>query len=133
MGTRIASEGGALLVELLVTVVILGLAFAGILAGIAGSAGAAATSQQHTLAEATSRSLAEELKAAAWSTTCPPTYAVAAPAGTTVLLEVAWGDATGSFTATCQPGAPLQRLTLTVTPAGEAAARRIEVVKRSPT
>ncbi len=127
-------EHGFLLVEVLLAIAILGLAVAGILGGVGTVAAMGGLNQQHTVVEAATRSMAENVKAAAFPTTCPASYAPPVPAGVTATVTVAYAAAAAvpTWTSTCTPSAALHRVTLVVQTSDGRVTRALDVVKRNP-
>lgn len=146
--SRRAGELGETLVELLVTVAIMGTAFVGILAGIGTTFMATGSHRQDATAEAVVRSYAERMKdptgmvyvSCATSATYGVPNGFSVPAGgwtATVSTLLYWqGDtAPATFTAAaCSTDKGLQQLTLTVTspPGDHQATATVVIVKRKP-
>jgi hypothetical protein len=146
--SRRAGELGETLVELLVTVAIMGTAFVGVLAGIGTTFMATDSHRQDATAEAVLRSYAERMKdptgmvyvncatSATYGT--PNGFSVPAAGWTaTVTTLLYWqGDtAPATFTsAVCSTDKGLQQLTLTVkSPTGaHQATATVVIVKRKP-
>jgi len=148
-GSRRRDDLGETLLELLVTVSIMGIAFVGILAGIGTTFMATDSHRQDATAEAVLRSYAERMKdptgmvyvnCATTATYGVPTgFALpATPAGwtATVTSSLYWqGDtAPATFTGVCGTDKGLQQLTLRVqSPAGShQATETVVIVKRKP-
>jgi prepilin-type N-terminal cleavage/methylation domain-containing protein len=147
---RLRGDAGVTLIELLVTVVILGVVFVAILGGMATGMVVSDLHRKQATAETIIRSYAEAVKAAAY-TICaaPAAYTASAvgysvPAGLSPTYSVAvaavryWqpGGATGSFVSslgTC-PGSDnkLQSVTLHVGSSDGRDSETMQVVKRKP-
>lgn len=140
-------ELGETLVELLVTVAIMGTAFVGILAGIGTTFMATDSHRQDATAEAVVRTYAERMKdptgmvyvncATSATYGIPNGFSVPAAGWTaTVTTLLYWqGDTTpATFTGVCGTDKGLQQLALTVTsPAGaHQATATVVIVKRKP-
>ncbi|MFT5222304.1 MAG: type II secretory pathway pseudopilin PulG [Glaciecola sp.] len=127
-------ERGFLLVEVLLAIVILGLAVAGILGGVGTAAAMSGLNQQHTVVEAATRSMAENVKAAEFPTTCPATYALTGASGVTATVTVSYAAAaaTPNWVSTCTAGAALHRVSLIVQSPDGRVTRTLDLVKRNP-
>jgi type II secretory pathway pseudopilin PulG len=143
--SRRRGEVGETLLELLITVSIMGTVFVGVLAGIGTVFVATDSHRQDATAEAVLRSYAERLEdptdvpyvncATAGTYTSPTGFSLPAAPGWTASVTSAliWqGDAPPTFTSTCTTDKGLQQLTLRVTsPAGDhQATETIVIVKR---
>ncbi|HEY2666200.1 MAG TPA: prepilin-type N-terminal cleavage/methylation domain-containing protein [Actinomycetota bacterium] len=147
---RLRGDAGVTLVELLVTVVILGVVFVAILGGMATGMVVSDLHRKQATAETIIRSYAEAVKAASY-TVCAGTAAYAAsavgysvPAGLRPTYAVSvtavryWqpGGSTGSFTGSLGscPGADnnLQAVTLRAVSTDGRDAETMQVVKRKP-
>jgi type II secretory pathway pseudopilin PulG len=142
---RVRGERGETLLELLVTVVIMGACFVAILGGIATTFMATDGHRQAATAEGVLRSYAERIEDAndVAYVNCATT-ATYSPAGFTlpaagwsasVTSVLFWqGDTPPTFTGTCSPDNGLQQLTLRVqSPAGgHQSTRTVVIVKRKP-
>ena len=140
-------ERGETLLELLVTVTIMGTAFVGILAGIGTTFMATDSHRQEATAEGVLRNYAERIQdptdvpyvdcATASSYTSPTGFSLpASDWSASVVSVLSWqGDTPATFGATCpSPDEGLQRLTLQVkSPDGaHQAVETIVIVKRKP-
>jgi Tfp pilus assembly protein PilV len=148
MRTGPRGERGETLLELLVTVSIMGTAFVGILAGIGTTFVATDSHRQDATAETVLRSYAERMQDPTGMTyvncATSSTYGTpsgftlpATPAGWTAVVTSAliWqGDTPPTFTSTCTTDKGLQQLTLRVqSPAGaHQATATVVIVKRKP-
>lgn len=132
-------EAGESLVELLLAIAIIGIAFGAILAGL-GTAVTVSGVNRHQ-AEDTShlRGIAERIQSASW-VTCAGTahYTTAlsslpAPSGSSRSIAVAYWDGL-AFTGVCVPTTTLHKVTIMTTPADTRAQapQALEVVKRKP-
>lgn len=133
------SDAGESLVELLVTVIILGLVTSGLAASLLATGNASTLARRQAQAQNTLRSWAEEVGAAAY-TDCAqaPKFAglvPALPGGLTgSVTSVRYWDGT-AFAATCGTDTGIQRVTLTITVANtlsDPLVRGITVVVRRP-
>lgn len=132
-------EEGSTLLELLIAVVILGLAVTAVLGALATGVDMSAVDRAHARAEVVLRSYAESVLAAP-TAGCPATYAfVDEPGdGVTVVPMVATdvtylvkGSNPASYVAACQSPALAQRLTLRVTSdEARVGTLAIDIVKR---
>ena len=129
-------DAGETLVEILVSVVILGIAVAAILGGIGMSATASSTHQSLTRTQNLLRDWAETLT---WSSACPTVVpAFGLPAGFTATPAPAvsyWKASSADFTASCASNDGMYRVRLTVLPPatqGPALAQTLDVVVRQP-
>jgi type II secretory pathway pseudopilin PulG len=146
-GRRGRSEGGETLLELLVSVTIMGTAFVAIIAGFGTTLMATDVHRQAATAETVIRSYAERMQdpvdvpyvdcATTSSYADPPGFSLPTPDWSASVTKVlAWqGDTPPTFAAACPAaGAGLQQLTLEVrSPAGvHQATETIVIVKRKP-
>jgi Tfp pilus assembly protein PilV len=146
---RRGDERGETLLELLVTVTIMGIAFVGILAGIGTTFMATDSHRQEATAETVLRNYAERLQdptgvpyvncatTAANYTSVNGFTVPATPAGWTAVVTTLlyWqGDTPPTFTSTCGTDKGLQQLSLRVqSPAGShQATETVVIVKRKP-
>jgi Tfp pilus assembly protein PilV len=141
---RQRDQRGETLLELLITVSIMGTAFIGVLAGIGTTFMATDSHRQEATAESVLRSYAERLEdptdvpyvdCASPATYASPTGFSLPTAGWTasVTTVLTWqGNTPPTFTPTCAPDKGLQQLTLRVTsPAGShQATASVVIVKR---
>ncbi|MEU6311468.1 type II secretion system protein [Streptomyces sp. NPDC047014] len=140
---RRRGEEGETLIEVLVAVVLIGVAFVAVLGGIGTAITSSATQQKVTGADSVLRSAAERIVSEPY-VPCASGYGTpAAPTGYTVTVTVAYWDGAGTFGRSC-PAADtgVQKVTLTVrstgprrpardgTDAADAADATLEVVKR---
>jgi Tfp pilus assembly protein PilV len=123
-------ERGESLAELLVTIVIIGVAVVGLVAGLADGLLASAVHRQHAAADAAARSAVEVLESRALTWSPSGAYSVTAPSGYGVSVAAqCWnGDAPPSFAACPNGDLGLQRLTVTVS--GSRASETVTVLKR---
>ncbi|MFJ8043964.1 type II secretion system protein [Kitasatospora sp. NPDC096147] len=130
-------EAGETLVEALVAVALIGVAFVAVLGGIGTALVSSATQQRVTGADALVRSTAETILGGPY-TACATGYPTPTPPpGFTVTVEVEYWDGTAAFGRRC-PAADtgVQKLTLTVHPTGPPGRQSVrdtvlEVVKRA--
>lgn len=118
-------EAGSTLVELLVTLVILGIAFVTLLGGMFTAVNSSDRQRKQTVADSALRSFAEAVKAAPYDATCQGYETkYTAPAGFVRVLVTP---------APCQAMAPgLQLLMLEVRSNDGRATERLEILKRDP-
>lgn len=144
------NENGVSLIELLVSIVITGIVSVGLLGALTTLSVSSDRVRKLGTTSSTLNSAADALAALPYSTTCPPFYTLAAPAGVppadasqrVTLADVAitdvkyWDVASTTFGTTCTAGLAagdprrLQRITLTVDLADGRATRSLQVVKR---
>ncbi|GAA1940398.1 type IV pilus modification PilV family protein [Kitasatospora viridis] len=130
---RSRGEEGETLIEVLVAVVLMGVAFVAILGGMGTAIISSATQQKVTSADSIIRSAAETVVSDQYAS-CAVTYGTPAPpAGFTVTVEVDYWDGAGTFGRPC-PAADtgVQKVTLTVHSTGPHPVRdtTLEVIKR---
>jgi Tfp pilus assembly protein PilV len=138
-----APERGESLVELLVAVVILGIAVVAVVGGLGASVLMSDVHRKQTNAGAAARSYAEALQAAVAESpskyNCAGTYAV--PAGVSVPSGVSapvlavryWSPATRSWTSgSCSTDSGVQQVTVSVATSDARATERVVVVLRKP-
>ncbi|MFN8028521.1 MAG: type II secretion system protein [Acidimicrobiia bacterium] len=133
-------ERGETLVELLVTVVIMGSAIVALVAGVATAVASSDTHRQDSTAEGVIRSYAERVQAATYTdcaTTYAPGYTVPASSGTWTMeiTSIRYLQADGSsFASTCPPDLGAQQITLhVVSPhTKNGADETLVIVKRDP-
>lgn len=140
MTPTLRSEDGSTLLEVLIAVVILGLAVTAVLGALATGVDMSAVDRAHARAEAVLRSYAEAVLAAP-TANCPATYTFADEPGDGVTVvplvasDVAYlvkGSNPASFVAACQTPALAQRLTLRVTSTEERVGTlTLDIVKRA--
>jgi type II secretory pathway pseudopilin PulG len=142
---RLVSEEGVTLVEILVTVMILGVAFVTLVGGMSSAMIASDIHRKEATAGAALRSYAEAIKGAGY-TNCatPATYAPASvgyvqPAASTAGVtsveywQVDSSDPnTGSFNGTCTTDQGLQRISVQVTTSDGRATESVQILKRTP-
>ncbi|MFB7176106.1 prepilin-type N-terminal cleavage/methylation domain-containing protein [Streptomyces sp. NPDC056257] len=126
-------EEGETLIEVLVAVVLMGVAFAAILGGMGTAIISSAAQQKVTGADSVIRSAAEKVVSAPY-VSCAGGYPTPTPpAGYTVTVTIEYWDGVGTFGQTCPTAdTGVQKVTLTVRstgphPVGDAT---LEVVKR---
>ncbi|MFE5862816.1 prepilin-type N-terminal cleavage/methylation domain-containing protein [Streptomyces virginiae] len=130
---RPRGEEGETLVEVLVAVVLIGVAFVAVLGGLGTAVISSVTQQKVTGADSVVRSAAEKIISTPY-VSCADGYATPTPpAGYTVTVEIEYWDGVGAFGRPCPTtDTGVQKITLTVHstgphPAGDAT---LEVVKR---
>ncbi len=130
------NEAGVTLGELIITVVILGLAVAGIVGALGTALTASAINRQQTDAEAVIRSYAESVQRATYVTcaTSYPPSGVVVPVGIAASTTVAYAAPSTApvFGPSCPGGTALQRVTITATSTDGRTVRAMSIVKRSP-
>lgn len=126
-------EEGETLVEALVAVVLIGVAFVAILGGIGTAIVSSAAQQKVTTADSVVRSAAEKVVSAPYVACARGYETPAPPAGYSVTVEIEYWDGVGAFGLPC-PAADtgVQKVTLTVRATGPHPVKdtRLEVVKR---
>ncbi|WP_405486485.1 prepilin-type N-terminal cleavage/methylation domain-containing protein [Streptomyces sp. NBC_00096] len=130
---RRRGEEGETLIEVLVAVVLMGVAFVAILGGMGTAIVSSVAQQKVTTADSVIRSAAEKVVSDPY-VSCAIGYGTPTPpAGYTVTVEIEYWDGVGSFGRSC-PSADtgVQRVTLTVRSTGPHPVRdaTLEVVKR---
>ncbi|MFE2327120.1 prepilin-type N-terminal cleavage/methylation domain-containing protein [Streptomyces sp. NPDC059385] len=130
---RPRGEEGETLIEVLVAVVLMGVAFVAILGGMGTAIISSVTQQKVTGADSVVRSAAEKVLSAPY-VSCAPGYGTPEPpAGYTVTVEVEYWDGVGAFGPSCPTAdTGVQKVTLTVhstgpRPVGDTT---LEVIKR---
>ncbi|MEU9701598.1 prepilin-type N-terminal cleavage/methylation domain-containing protein [Streptomyces sp. NPDC047981] len=130
---RRRGEEGETLVEVLVAVVLMGVAFVAVLGGMGTAIISSVTQQEVTGADSVIRSAAEKVVSAPY-VSCARTYATPTPpAGYEVTVTVAHWDGVGAFDGSCPTAdTGVQKVTLTVRSTGPRPVRdaTLEVVKR---
>ncbi|MER5481670.1 prepilin-type N-terminal cleavage/methylation domain-containing protein [Streptomyces sp. NPDC002812] len=130
---RRRGEEGETLVEVLVAVVLMGVAFLAVLGGMGTAIISSATQQKVTGADAVIRNAAEKVVSDPY-VSCARTYETPAPPdGYTVTLEIEYWDGVGAFARACPTAdTGVQKVTLTVRSTGPRPAKdaTLEVVKR---
>ncbi|MFF0215337.1 type IV pilus modification PilV family protein [Streptomyces vinaceus] len=130
---RRRGEEGETLIEVLVAVVLMGVAFVTIFGGIGTAIISSARQQKVTGADSVVRSAAEKVISAPY-VSCAGGYAIPAPpAGYTVTVEVEYWDGVGAFGRPCPTAdTGVQKVTLTVHSTGPHPVRdtTLEVIKR---
>ncbi|MDA5280899.1 type II secretion system protein [Streptomyces sp. Isolate_45] len=130
---RRRGEEGETLIEVLVAVVLMGVAFAAILGGMGTALISSVTQQKLTSADSVIRSAAERVVSDPY-VSCASGYETSTPpAGYTVTVEVEYWDGVGAFGQACPTAdTGVQKVTLTVRSAGPRPVRDVtlEVVKR---
>ena len=142
MRRPIWGQEGTTLIEVLVTVTIMGIAFTAILGGISTAILASDIHRKQATAQTVLRNLAEFETLAAY-TACATTYSTvgfAIPTGYTVSVTPIeyWvqsppsgGQITGTFSGTCpSPDQGLQRLNLSAASVDGRATERVQILKR---
>jgi Tfp pilus assembly protein PilV len=138
-GGAAGRDAGESLTELLVTVVILGIATAGISGGLLATGKASAQHRQQALQQNALRSWAEQISAGSYLDCAPASSfgapAAALPAGlTAAVTSVQYWNGT-AFVATCGTDTGTQKVTLRITAANglsPALVRSIAVTVRKP-
>lgn len=134
--SRRRDEAGTTLVELLMTVVILGIAFAVFLGGMTSSIAGSDIHRAQASAETIMRSYAESVKTQTYVNCAGTgTYTYTAPTGfTATVTDVRYGSNDSmSFIPGCGPDRGLQRITLNVSANSGRDSETLEMVKRRPT
>ncbi|MFF4434500.1 type II secretion system protein [Streptomyces sp. NPDC001513] len=130
---RRRGEQGETLVEALVAVVLIGVAFVAILGGIGTAIISSVTQQKVTSADSVIRSAAEKVISDPY-VSCASGYATPTPpAGYTVAVRIEYWDGVGAFGQSCPTAdTGVQKVTLTVHSTGPRPVRdaTLEVVKR---
>lgn len=137
-------EAGLTLIELVVTIGIMGLAFVIVIGGIGTAIIGADLGRRHTSAESLLRTAAEEIKSTdlAYDDVCPATYAlsVSPPPGYSATVDnvTYWDRNTNTFVTACaSPDSGLQLVRIVVTaPQRETSTPTtytVDVVKRKTT
>lgn len=130
-------DDGTSLIELLVTIVIIGIAFTGILAGLATSIRGSDYHAAQAQAGGWARNAVERMKDPAvvpWSgcsTGAVYDDAYAEPGGFTDTVTVAYWDGS-AFTSTCPPDPTLQRITVTIASVDGRESEVLQFTRRKP-
>ena len=131
-------EAGVTLIETLVAVAIVGVAFKVIVGGMRTSVMASDINRKQAGATTYLRSYAEAVKGDAYAG-CAATYPGAAftlPGGSGFTQDAAvvayWNPATSTFNAVCGIDSGIQRVTLGIRSADNRVAESIQIVKRTP-
>ncbi|MFD5141863.1 prepilin-type N-terminal cleavage/methylation domain-containing protein [Streptomyces sp. NPDC058401] len=130
---RHRGEEGETLIEVLVAVVLIGVAFVAILGGMGTAMISSVTQQKVTSADSVVRSAAEKVVGAPYVSCAGGYETPAPPAGYTVTVEVEYWDGVGAFGRACPTAdTGVQKITLTVHSTGPRPVRDVtlEVVKR---
>ncbi|MEY2566188.1 MAG: hypothetical protein QOE35_717 [Actinomycetota bacterium] len=127
-------EHGSTLVELLVTIVIIGIAFAVIVGGMTTSIFASDVHRQQASAETVMRQFAETVKAATY-VDCASNYAYSPPTGFAATVSTIFygsGDSMSfpSPQPSCPPDPGLQRVSLRVAATNGRDSETLDIVKR---
>jgi prepilin-type N-terminal cleavage/methylation domain-containing protein len=147
-GCRLRGEDGFSLVELMITIVIVGIAFVALLAGVTTSVIVSSHQREQSTADAVARSAAEWIKDPVnnpYSCAANNPYslsALAVPTGYTVTISSIeyWNPPATPFTAPYTPGFQsssstcangLQRITLLVRSSDSQASETVQVIKRA--
>lgn len=141
---RLRAEEGVTLIELLVTIAILGTAFVTLVGGMTTAVIASDIHRKEATAGAAVRSYAEDVKAATYvscataSSYAPAAVSYSAPTSFTASVTgvAYWVPSpsdpnTGSFATTCSTDRGVQRLTLQVVSADQRATELVTVLKRT--
>jgi prepilin-type N-terminal cleavage/methylation domain-containing protein len=140
-------DSGFTLIELVITIAIMGIAFVFILAGMTTSIFVSETPRRHASIEPLLTNLVEQAKRAAYANcatapvgpqpagTSVSSYGLSVPTGYTLTVTIKWSDATSStFSSTgCPPDNGLQDVLLKVDDTTARASESVEFVKRKPT
>ncbi|MCA1833694.1 MAG: type II secretion system protein [Actinomycetota bacterium] len=132
---RYQRDDGLTLVELIVTVSILGIAFLAVVGGMTTSILASDIHRKESTAGAALRSYAEVVKTTAYSncsTNYSPAYTPPANFTPTITGIKYWNDATGTWLALCAADSGIQLVSLQVTSSDSRAVETLDVVKRRP-
>ncbi|MBI4729748.1 MAG: type II secretion system protein [Acidobacteria bacterium] len=125
-------ERGTTLVEVLVAVAIMGVAFTSILGGIATSIMASDMQRKEATAETVLRSYSEAVRLTAYSS-CAAAYSAvySPPSGfETRVLSIEYWESGTTFQPTCAADTGLQRLTLEARSTDGKASETVQILKR---
>jgi prepilin-type N-terminal cleavage/methylation domain-containing protein len=133
-------ERGFGLIEVLITIAIVSIAFVAILSAISTMIVAGAQHREITRTEALARNAAEYVKSPGLSyAPCAATYDLAGlggvPTGYTAAVSAVkvWdGNDPAGFSSTCTTDTGVQRISITVARAGGGTSQTVSVVKRQP-
>ncbi|MEV6580410.1 type II secretion system protein [Streptomyces sp. NPDC051582] len=126
-------EEGETLVEVLVAVVLMGVAFVTVLGGIGTAIIGSVAQQKVTGADSVIRSAAEKVVSAPYASCADGYETPAPPAGYTVTVTIEYWDGAGTFGRSCPTAdTGVQKVTLTVRSTGPHPVKdaTLEVVKR---
>ncbi|MFG2972162.1 prepilin-type N-terminal cleavage/methylation domain-containing protein [Streptomyces sp. NPDC048331] len=130
---RRRGEEGETLIEVLVAVVLMGIAFVAVFAGIGTAIVSSVRQQKVTTTDSVVRSAAEKVIGAPYVSCAGGYETPAPPAGYTVTVTIEYWDGVGSFGRSCPTAdTGVQKVTLTVHSTGPHPVRdaTLEVVKR---
>ena len=127
------SEAGFTLVELLLTIAILGIAVVAGVGAMMTSIQVSDLGRRQADGQTQLRAYAEAVAGAGY-TTCATSYptSYSPPAGYTVAMTVAYWDGSSAFTASCGTDKGLQRVTLTITATDGRGLETVAIAKRAP-
>jgi Tfp pilus assembly protein PilV len=136
MGQRIADDRGLTLIEMLITVTVLGAGFIAILAGLTTTMRTSSLHRQQSRGEAIVREYAEKVDAAAYVPCAAPAIyegAYTPPTGwTATVVDVRYLDATTNAYVGCPADTGVQVVSVRVAHDGGDVTERLDVVKRVP-
>lgn len=127
------SEAGFTLVELLLTIAILGIAVVAVVGAMMTSIQVSDLGRRQADGQTQLRAYAEAVAGAGY-TTCATSYptSYSPPSGYTAAMTVAYWDGSSAFTATCGTDKGLQRVTLTITATDGRGSETVAIAKRAP-
>jgi prepilin-type N-terminal cleavage/methylation domain-containing protein len=130
---RSDGQAGFTLVELLLTISILGIGVVTIVGGMMTSIQVSDLGRRQADGQTQLRAYAEAVAGAPYDN-CAASYATSysPPAGFIAAMTVAYWDGAPSFTATCGTDQGLQRVTLTITATDGRGAESVAIAKRTP-